>query len=114
MDGGRIAGALSPYAGVVGLAIGAGLIATETIQNPIMYLIMLAGGWSTFQRFYDPAGHRPPNYYNISSTQRGVLGGCYFGLIGALMAAMAANAVNKKPPEQLQRYKELSFDEREF
>lgn len=114
MDGGRIAGALSPYAGVVGLAMGGGLVATGVIQNPIMYLILLAGGWSTFQRFYDPAGHRPPHYYNITPAQRGILGGCYFGLIGALMAGMAANSVHKKPPEELQGYRELSFDEREF
>ena len=114
MDGGRIAGALSPYAGVVGLGMGGGLIATGAISNPIIYLIMLAGGWSTFQRFYDPAGHAPANYYKITSQQRGILGGCYFGLIGAIVAGMSLNAVNKKPPEEIRRYQELSFDDREF
>lgn len=114
MDGGRIAGALSPYAGVVGLAGGAALISTGEIYNPLFYLIMLSGGWSTFQRFYDPAGHQPPNYYRISTTQRMILGGSYFGLIGVLLAGMAVNQVNKKSPEQIRRYQELHFDEREF
>lgn len=113
MDGGRITGALSPYAGVVGLGMGGGLLATGTISNPIMYLIMLAGGWSTFQRFYDP-GQLPPHYYDITSQQRGILGGCYFGLIGVIVAGMSLNAVNKKPVEELKGYQELSFDEREF
>ena len=116
MDGGRITGALSPYAGIVGLGMGGSLIAAGVIANPIIYLVMLAGGWSTFQRFYDPAGHQPsPNYYKITPTQRGILGGCYFGLIGVMVAGMAVNGVNKKPPEEIRRqYQELSFDDREF
>ena len=116
MDGGRITGALSPYFGVVGLGMGGGLIATGIISNPIIYLVMLAGGWSTFQRFYDPAGHQPyPNYYKITQAQRTAVGTCYFGLIGVMVAGMAANSVNKKPPEEIRRqYEELSFDERHF
>ena len=114
MDGGRIAGALSPYAGVVGLAGGAGLIYAGAVHNPLFYLIMLAGGWSTFQQFYDPATHRPPNFYRITPAQRAVLGGSYFGLIAVLLTAMAANQVNKKSPEEIKRYQELHFDEREF
>lgn len=114
MDGGRITGALSPYAGVVGLAGGAGMIYSGLIHNPLFYIIMLAGGWETFQRFYNPAGHRPPGFYKITPMQRGILGGAYFGLIGTLLVAMSANAVSKKTPEQLERYQELHFDEREF
>ena len=114
MDGGRIAGALSPWAGVVGLAGGATLISTVGIYNPIFYLIMLSGGWTTFQRFYDPLGHQPPNFYNISTTKKVILGTSYFGLIGTLLTGMAINQVNKKSPEEVKRYQELHFDEREF
>lgn len=114
MDGGRIAGALSPYAGVVGLGMGGGLIYAGAISNSLFYLIMLAGGWSTFQRFYDPAGHRPANYYRITQTQRWTLGAGYFGLLGAIATGMSFNSLNKKSPEEIQRYQELSFDEREF
>lgn len=44
MDGGRICGAISPYAGVVGLGMG-GMMAYEgMVSNPIFYLILLGGG----------------------------------------------------------------------
>lgn len=69
MDGGRICGSISPYAGVVGLGIGGGLAYNGLIANPIFYLIFLGGGYETFMRFYDPLGHAPPNYYNISQPQ---------------------------------------------
>jgi Zn-dependent protease len=106
MDGGRISSALSPYAGVAGLGLG-GLLAFEgVVSNPIFYLILLAGGWETFQRFYNPASV-PPNYYRITNGQRMVIMGGYFGLIGALIAAMAFNQRSQKPPEVLIREKEL-------
>ena len=114
MDGGRIAGACSKWTGVVGLTGGAGLIYAGAVSNPLFYIIMLAGGWSTFQRFYDPTGGMPPGFYNITPMQRGIIGAGYFGLIGAILAGMSMNAVNKKSPEQIKRYQELHFDEREF
>jgi Zn-dependent protease len=100
MDGGRIAGALSPYAGVVGLGIGGTLAYSLPIMNPMFYLIMIAGGYETFQRFYNPA-HTPPNYYKITTPQRVMITTGYFGLIGALILAMGLNAQNRKPPEVL-------------
>lgn len=109
MDGGRISGALSPYAGVLGLGIGGSLAMSGYIQNPIFYLVLLAGGWETFQRFYNP-GRLPPNYYKITPMQRATLTGGYFGLVAALFAAMELNNEFKKPPEVLQR--EKSWDER--
>lgn len=103
MDGGRICGAISPYAGVVGLGMG-GLMAYEgMVTNPIFYLILLGGGYETFMRFYDPLGHAPPNYYRITSGQRAAITGGYFGLAGALFAAMAWNRQFMMTPEQLQR-----------
>lgn len=64
LDGGRIASALSPYAGVAGLGLGGALAYTGTISNPIFYLVLLAGGWETFQRFYNPNMY-PPNYHKV-------------------------------------------------
>lgn len=104
MDGGRIAGALSPYAGVVGIGIGGTMAYQGMIHNPIFYLILLAGGWETFQRFYNPTAV-PPHYYNISTAQRTILTGSYFGLIVALMGAMALNNHSRKPPEVLEKEK---------
>lgn len=111
MDGGRITGALSPYAGVVGVGLGGTLAFSGSIMNPIFYLILLAGGWETFQRFYNP-GAMPPNYYKISPLQRATLTGGYFGLIAALLGGMALNSNYQKPPEVLMREKEIHWDER--
>jgi Zn-dependent protease len=111
MDGGRITGALSPYAGVAGLGMGGLLAVNGSIVNPIFYLILLSGGYETFQRFYNP--HTiPPNYYKISTMQRAAITGGYFGLVVALLTAMDANHRYQKPPEVLVREKELSFDMR--
>ncbi|CAB9501038.1 metalloendopeptidase activity [Seminavis robusta] len=112
LDGGKIAGACSPYAGVVGLGMGGGLLYGGVISNPIFYLVMLAGGWSTFQRFYDPKGYAPPNFYKITPTQKAGISAGYVGLVGTIMLAMSANAVNKKSPEEIKRYQELSIDAR--
>jgi len=101
MDGGRICGALSPYAGVAGLGIGGMLIYNGVIQNPIFYLVMLGGTYTTFMRFYDP-GNLPLNYYRITNGQKVRLTGGYFGLIGLLISGMAMNARSKKSPQEIQ------------
>ena len=93
----------------MGLGLGGMLIYNGTIQNPIFFLIMMAGGWQTFQRFSNP-GATPMNYYNISPVKRAALTGGYFGLVGALFAATALNNEFRKPPEVLER--EKSWDER--
>ena len=103
MDGGRICGAISPYAGVVGLGLGGTMAYQGMIHNPIFYLILLGGGYETFMRFYDPMGHAPPNYYRITNGQRVAITGGYFGLVGALFAAMAWNRQYMMTPEQLRR-----------
>lgn len=106
MDGGRIAGALSPYMSVAGVGMGTGLAYTGAIHNPIFYLILLSGGYQSFQRFYNP-GAMPPNYYAISSVQRATLGLGYIGLISGLALAMDLNGRYKKSPEVLQREREF-------
>ena len=106
MDGGRIAGALSPWSHVVGLGVGGTLAWTGAIHNPIFYLILLAGGWQTYQRFFDPHA-LPPGYYNITRTQRVAIGLGYVGLAGGLALAMDMNERFKKPPEVLEREKAL-------
>jgi Zn-dependent protease len=105
MDGGRIAGALSPYMNLAGVGMGAGLAFTGAIHNPVFYLILLAGGYETFQRFYNP-GAMPPNYYKITPYQRAAIGVGYAGLIASLAIAMDVNERFKKPPEVLIRERE--------
>jgi Zn-dependent protease len=50
MDGGRVLSAVSPYFGVAGLVGGAGCIYYDLIGNPLFYLIMLGGTYSSVQR----------------------------------------------------------------
>eukprot|EP00529_Nitzschia_sp_RCC80_P019592 CAMPEP_0113481796 /NCGR_PEP_ID=MMETSP0014_2-20120614/22590_1 /TAXON_ID=2857 /ORGANISM="Nitzschia sp." /LENGTH=430 /DNA_ID=CAMNT_0000375297 /DNA_START=63 /DNA_END=1352 /DNA_ORIENTATION=- /assembly_acc=CAM_ASM_000159 len=106
MDGGRIGGALSPWMNVAGLAGGVGLAYTGAIHNPVFYLILLAGGYETFMKFYDPAAYLSPNYYKITPGQRAAIGLGYVGLIGSLALAMDINERYKKSPEQLIREQE--------
>ena len=117
LDGGRICGALSPWAGVVGLGLGGGLIYAGAISNPIFYLIMMGGGWTTFQRFYRPDETLPPNYYAITPRQRTAITAGYFGLVAALLGVMGANAEFKKPPEVIRQEMEANeyvWTEEEF
>jgi len=106
MDGGRIAGALTPWANVVGLGMGGALAMTGAIMNPIFYIILLSGGWQTYQRFSNP-GAVPPNYYRITTMQRTVIGLGYAGLIGSLAFAMDRNQSYKKSTESLIREREM-------
>lgn len=114
MDGGRICGAISPYAGLVGLGVGGTMAYQGMISNPIFYLILLGGGYETFMRFYDPAGHRPPNYYKITNGQRAAITAGYFGLAGALFTAMAWNREYMISPEQLRRIQAQTDYSRRF
>ena len=56
MDGGRICGAISPYAGVVGLGIGGGLAYNGLIANPIFYLFCLEEDMRRFLDFMIHSG----------------------------------------------------------
>lgn len=106
MDGGRWAGALSKYVGVAGVGLGGAIAYSGVVKNPLFVLILLAGGYETFQKFYNPH-FLPPNYYKITGTQRAALTGSYFGLIVALLAAMEANQRHRKSPEALIRERQL-------
>jgi hypothetical protein len=99
-------GAISPYVGVAGLGLGGVLAYSGQIQNPIFYLVLLAGGYETFMRFYDPT-RLPPNYFRIPLWRRVSMTVSYVGLIAALLAAMSANQQYRKPPEVLMREREL-------
>jgi Zn-dependent protease len=102
MDGGRWVGALSKYVGVVGTGLGGYIAYTGAVANPLFYLIWLAGGYETLQRFWNPH-HLPPNFYKITTGQRVALTGGYFGLVVALLVAMDANHRHQKSPERLVR-----------
>ncbi len=106
MDGGRIGNALSPYAGLAGVGIAGSLIVLDQIQNPIFYLVTLAGGYQTGMRLWNDYNgvvdkSLPRNYYMISKSERMKIAGGYFGLMGVLFTAMSVNEYYKKSPERL-------------
>ncbi len=55
LDGGRIGAAVSPYFGAAGLVAGGGLIYAGMITNPIFYLIMMSGTYTTGKRLFGKA-----------------------------------------------------------
>lgn len=107
LDGGRIGNALSPYAGLAGIGLSGGLIASGMVSNPIFYLITMAGTYSTGMRLWNqykgiPDLSHPKHFYNISPKQKMIVAGSYFGLISALFGAMAINSEIKRTPEQIE------------
>eukprot|EP00392_Amoebophrya_sp_AT5.2_P003683 g3688.t1 len=84
MDGGRILGALHPGFLVLGLVGNAGLIYVMP-SAPMLYLTLLMGSFSTYQRLFpsDASETPPPEFYAIPAWQKGLIAGGYTGEGGA-------------------------------
>ena len=108
LDGGRITNSISPYFGVVGIGAGGYMIYNDVIHNPIFYLIMLSGIYSTGTRFYDRYrygtfnNNHNPYYYNIPNYKKLTIAISYFSVIAALVYAMYHNNKHKRSPRQLE------------
>jgi Zn-dependent protease len=87
LDGGRVAGALSPWANVVGVVIVVGLLgqrlASGRAMNPILLVILVLGGISLWQRLRHP--ERWTRYQDIPGSTRAWIGVAY-----AVMLAVTA------------------------
>jgi Zn-dependent protease len=59
MDGGRMADCVSPYLGAAGVVGGAGLVYVGAVHNPIFYLILLSGGYTSAKRLFGNKQHAP-------------------------------------------------------
>jgi len=102
LDGGRIGGAISPYLLLAGLACGVYGVYIGLLHSPLVYLILLLGGWTTFQRFRGQTGN-DPSYYRITSNQRSMIAFLYFGLIAILALLIQWNSKKLKSPRQLKQ-----------
>lgn len=87
LDGGYVLGALSKWALVLGLVGGGALAYSGAVTNPILYLILVLGGVSTFKRFTASDG-LPPSYWKLTAGQRLTISVSYFGLLVSLLVAM--------------------------
>ena len=103
LDGGRITSALSPWVNVAGLGLGGAMIASGAIHNPIFYLIMLSGTYTTASRLFGWEGAPHPSYYKMHSSQKLQIGSAYLGLIAALILAMRENNKRRLTPKQLKK-----------
>ena len=106
MDGGRIANALSPYAGVAGVGMAGSMIYAGAISNPIFYLITMAGGYQSGMRLWNQHKgivdtSKPRHYYLLAQGERVKVAGGYFGLLVLLFSSVALNESYKKTPEQV-------------
>lgn len=110
LDGGRICSAVTPYIGVAGLLGGGAMIYYNVVHNPIFYLIMMAGTYSTTSRFMGWDEEATEDYYRIKPEDQGILFGSYLALIASLIGAMQLNDRFRKTPKQLQREKEAPWE----
>jgi len=103
LDGGKIGDAISPYIGVGGLLAGGSLIYNGYVQNPIFYLIMLGGTYSTVARLFGRNGHsHSKNYYSIGLKKQTSLAAGYVGLVLGLVYLMEENNKYRKTPKRLE------------
>ena len=76
----------------------------DAVANPIFYLIMLGGTYSTLGRYFKFGDYadKPPYYYHIGRGKQVSLFAAYVALIAGILAAMTMNNKYRKSPKQLQ------------
>lgn len=113
MDGGRVANAISPVVGGLGLVGGTALAYQGVIMNPIFYLILLGGYYSFASRVmgWQEAEPKGSHYYNIGASKTAILTALYASIVAALMLAMYENAKKKKTTAQLRYEKDRQITE---
>jgi Zn-dependent protease len=114
MDGGRIAGAVSPYLGVAGVGIMGAMIYNGMVYNPLVYLLTLAGTYTTAARLFGWGEYGEPhmkNYYKIPGSQQAGIAAGYLTLAVALVLAMRENDKHRKTPKQLKQEQVYGYSE---
>ena len=107
LDGGRVAGALSKFMLPPGLGLCGALIAAYP-SNPLLYLVFLSGGWTTYSRFFGADAADESQYYSLTPNQRVAVAVSYAGLIAFIASMMAVNDKIRKTPQEIKR--ELKLD----
>ena len=94
LDGGRVLSVVSKWFNVAGLVIAAGLLLLTPFHSPLLLLILIFGGFSTFQRFRSTAEN--PAYYDVPANTKWTIGLVYLSLLVGL-ALGAAHTVHLLP-----------------
>jgi len=93
LDGGRAMAALSPWVWFAGYA---GLIAlTFIFPNPILILILLIGGYETWQRWKNRNTPEARAYHAIPGRTRALVAVVYLGLAAALAVGVSESFLEK-------------------
>ena len=79
LDGGRVLSLLSKWFNVAGLAVAAGLFLFGNFRSPILFLVLIFGAFSTFQRFRSTKVN--PAYYAVETRTKLIVGALYLGLL---------------------------------
>jgi Zn-dependent protease len=99
LDGGRVLSLLSKWFNVAGLAVAAGLLLFEmqsgTRVSPVLFLVLLFGAISTFQRFRSTVLN--PAYYAVEARTKVVIGSLYLGLLLVLGMGMLNTSAVLRP-----------------
>ena len=93
LDGGRAMAALSPWVWFAGYA---GLVAlTFIFPNPILILILLIGGYETWQRWKNRNTPEARAYHAIPARTRALVAVVYLGLAAALAVGVSESFLEK-------------------
>jgi len=98
LDGGRAMAALSPkmwFVGLLGLAL-----LTFTFPNPIMFLILLLGGYETYRRWQAlrSGDETVLAFYRVKSSHRFMIAGVYLALIVVCVVGMDLTHIERSIP----------------
>jgi Zn-dependent protease len=94
LDGGRAMAAMAPWMWFLGF--GGLLVLAFLHPNPILWIIALVGGFELYRRWRDRRRGEEGNaaYYRVRPAHRLLVGLVYFGLVGVLVAGMAATFID--------------------
>ena len=98
LDGGRAMAALSPRMWFVGLF---GLVLlTFAFPNPIMFLILLLGGYETYKRWKQrkAGGAEIEAFYKVKPAHRWAIAGVYLALIVVCVVGMELTHIERSIP----------------
>lgn len=84
LDGGRVAGAISPKIWIIGLVVAVGVM--FWMFSPILLMIIVFGAIEAYHLWKEPK----PEYYAISPKERMTMVLLYFGLVAILGSGLAA------------------------
>jgi Zn-dependent protease len=93
LDGGRAMAALTPWMWIVGYALL--VAATVFFPNPIMFLILLFGGFETYRRWKERKDPEQQRFFEVSPRTRALVAATYVGLALALVVGMDATFLER-------------------